>query len=91
MGIGPVPAIRMVLESTGITQDEVDLFEVRISIPTSVAHLTRVQINEAFASQCLYCVKELGLDPDKVNVNGGAIAFGHPLDESTPYYYQCQL
>jgi acetyl-CoA acyltransferase 1 len=41
-----------------------------------------LQINEAFASQYVYCIQELGLDPNKVNVNGGAIAFGHPLDES---------
>lgn len=41
-----------------------------------------LQLNEAFASQYVYCIQELGLDPDKVNVNGGAIAFGHPLDKS---------
>jgi acetyl-CoA acetyltransferase family protein len=63
MGIGPVPAIKMVLGDAGITLNDVDLFE----------------INEAFASQCVYCVKELGIDPEKVNVNGGAIALGHPL------------
>jgi len=63
MGIGPLYAIPMVLKNAGITQDDVDLFE----------------INEAFASQCVYCVKTLGIDPEKVNVNGGAIAFGHPL------------
>jgi acetyl-CoA acyltransferase 1 len=40
-----------------------------------------MQINEAFASQYIYCIRELGLNPEKVNVNGGAIAFGHPLDE----------
>ncbi|CAL1695082.1 unnamed protein product [Somion occarium] len=63
MGIGPAYAIPMVLEMVGITKDDVDLFEV----------------NEAFASQYVYCVKQLGLDVEKVNVNGGAIAFGHPL------------
>jgi acetyl-CoA acetyltransferase family protein len=63
MGIGPVPAIRKVLERTGRKLDEVDFFE----------------INEAFAAQYLACEKELGLDRDKVNVNGGAIALGHPL------------
>ncbi|KAJ3556443.1 hypothetical protein NM688_g2031 [Phlebia brevispora] len=67
MGVGPLYAIPMALEMTGLTKDEVDLYEV----------------NEAFASQALYCVKQLGLDGEKVNVNGGAIALGHPLDEST--------
>ncbi|KAJ7630776.1 Thiolase, N-terminal domain-containing protein [Roridomyces roridus] len=63
MGVGPVYAVRMVLQQTGLTKEDVDLFE----------------INEAFASQCLYTVRELALPIDKVNVNGGAIAFGHPL------------
>ncbi len=63
MGIGPVPAIRACLERAGIAQDDVDLYE----------------INEAFAAQYLGCEKELGLDRDKVNVNGGAISLGHPL------------
>lgn len=63
MGIGPVPAIRKCLEIAGIAQGDVDLFE----------------INEAFAAQYLGCEKELGLDRDKVNVNGGAISLGHPL------------
>jgi len=62
-GIGPVPAIRKVLKLTGLTLDQIDLIE----------------LNEAFASQALACMKELDLDPDKVNVNGGAIALGHPL------------
>ncbi|KAJ8509419.1 hypothetical protein ONZ45_g8411 [Pleurotus djamor] len=70
MGIGPVFAIPAALKKAGITSADVDLFE----------------INEAFASQALYCVRELGLDGDKVNVNGGAIAFGHPLDKlSRPF------
>ncbi len=62
-GIGPVPAIRKVLKLTGLTLDQIDLIE----------------LNEAFAAQALACIKELGLDPEKVNVNGGAIALGHPL------------
>jgi len=62
-GIGPVPAIRKVLKLTGLTLDQIDLIE----------------LNEAFAAQALACMKELGLDPEKVNVNGGAIALGHPL------------
>ena len=63
MGIGPAPAIRKVLEQTGHTLDQVDLFE----------------INEAFAPQYLAVEKDLGLDREKVNVNGGAIGIGHPL------------
>jgi acetyl-CoA acyltransferase len=62
-GIGPVPAIRKVLKQTGLTLDQIDLIE----------------LNEAFAAQALACMQELDLDPDKVNVNGGAIALGHPL------------
>ncbi|MEO8522393.1 MAG: acetyl-CoA C-acetyltransferase [Acidobacteriota bacterium] len=63
MGIGPVPATRRVLEAAGLTLADIDLFEV----------------NEAFAAQYLSVEKELGLDRDRVNVNGGAIALGHPL------------
>jgi acetyl-CoA acyltransferase len=63
MGIGPVPAIRKLLDKTGLSIDQIDAIE----------------LNEAFASQSLYCVRELGLDPAKVNPNGGAIAIGHPL------------
>jgi acetyl-CoA acetyltransferase family protein len=63
MGIGPAPAIRKALERSGVKLDQVDLFE----------------INEAFAGQYLAVEKELGLDREKVNVNGGAIALGHPL------------
>jgi 3-oxoadipyl-CoA thiolase len=66
MGIGPVPASRKALERAGITADDLDL----------------VELNEAFASQSLVCMDELGLDPAKVNVNGGAIALGHPLGMS---------
>ena len=62
-GIGPVPAIRKVLQQTGLKLDQIDLIE----------------LNEAFAAQALACMKELDLDPEKVNVNGGAIALGHPL------------
>ena len=63
MGIGPVPATRKALKRAGMTIDEIDL----------------VELNEAFAVQSLVCIKELNLDIDKVNVNGGAIALGHPL------------
>jgi acetyl-CoA acetyltransferase family protein len=63
MGMGPVPATRMVLEKANLTLNDIDLIEV----------------NEAFAAQYLSVEKELGLDRDKVNVNGGAIALGHPL------------
>ncbi|MCA9707928.1 MAG: acetyl-CoA C-acetyltransferase [Myxococcales bacterium] len=66
MGIGPVPAIRGALERSGLGLDAMDL----------------VEINEAFAPQYLACEKELGLDRDKVNVDGGAIALGHPLAAS---------
>ncbi len=63
MGIGPVPATQKVLKRAGLSAEQIDL----------------VEINEAFASQSLACVKELGLDLKKVNVNGGALALGHPL------------
>ena len=63
MGIGPVPAVRAVADAAGMTVDQIDRFE----------------INEAFAAQILACERELGLDHSKVNVNGGAIAIGHPL------------
>jgi 3-oxoadipyl-CoA thiolase len=66
MGIGPVPAVRKALARAGIEVGDVDL----------------VELNEAFASQSLVVVRELGLDHDKVNVNGGAIALGHPLGMS---------
>lgn len=63
MGIGPWKAIPKVFDLAGITKDDVDIFE----------------INEAFASQCLWCAEELGLPFEKINPKGGAIAFGHPL------------
>jgi len=66
MGIGPVPAVRRLLERTGVDVGQIDL----------------VELNEAFASQSLVVIRELGLDPEKVNVNGGAIALGHPLGMS---------
>jgi 3-oxoadipyl-CoA thiolase len=66
MGVGPVPAVRKVLERAGIDVGDIDL----------------VELNEAFASQSVAVVRELGLDPEKVNVNGGAIALGHPLGMS---------
>jgi acetyl-CoA C-acetyltransferase len=66
MGVGPIPAVRKVLERRGIAVSDLDL----------------VELNEAFASQSLAVIRELGLDPQKVNVNGGAIALGHPLGMS---------
>ena len=63
MGIGPVFATRKALGRAGLTIDDIDLIE----------------LNEAFAAQSLACIKELGLDQERVNVNGGAIALGHPL------------
>ncbi|MDQ5821076.1 MAG: acetyl-CoA C-acyltransferase [Actinomycetota bacterium] len=66
MGVGPIPAVRKVLARAGIAVGDLDL----------------VELNEAFASQSLAVVRELGLDEDKVNVNGGAIALGHPLGMS---------
>jgi 3-oxoadipyl-CoA thiolase len=66
MGIGPIPAVRRLLERTGVEIGDVDL----------------VELNEAFASQSLAVVRELGIDEDRVNVNGGAIAIGHPLGMS---------
>ena len=66
MGIGPVPAVRLALARARLSIEDMDLFE----------------LNEAFASQSLACIRELGLPPDRVNVNGGAIALGHPLGAS---------
>jgi len=66
MGLGPIPATRKALERAGLTVADLDL----------------VELNEAFASQSLACVRELGLDPARVNVDGGAIALGHPLGAS---------
>lgn len=66
MGIGPIPATRMALEKAGLTIDDMDLIE----------------LNEAFASQALACIRELNMDINKVNVNGGAIALGHPVSAS---------
>jgi acetyl-CoA acyltransferase len=63
MGIGPVEAIPKALKQAGLKLEDIDLFE----------------LNEAFASQSLAVIKTLGIDPEKVNVNGGAIALGHPL------------
>jgi len=63
MGIGPVPAVRKALEKAAMSTDRIDLFE----------------LNEAFASQALACVRGLELDPARVNVNGGSIALGHPI------------
>jgi len=66
MGLGPIPATRKALERAGL----------------SVADLDLIELNEAFASQSIACVRELGLDPERVNVDGGAIALGHPLGAS---------
>ncbi len=66
MGIGPIPAVRKLLERTGLAASDLDL----------------VELNEAFASQSLQVIRELGLDEERVNVNGGAIALGHPLGMS---------
>jgi acetyl-CoA C-acetyltransferase len=66
MGIGPVPAVRKLFERTGVGADAIDL----------------VELNEAFASQSLAVIRDLGIDEERVNVNGGAIAIGHPLGMS---------
>src|SRR5690606_32572 len=63
MGIGPVPAVRKLLAKAGLQVKDIDIFE----------------INEAFASQSVYCQRELGIADSQLNVNGGAIALGHPL------------
>ncbi|MBA4699598.1 MAG: thiolase family protein [Ruminococcus sp.] len=63
MGVGPIPAVRKLLEKTGLTLKDIDLFE----------------LNEAFASQSLACIRELGLDIEKTNVNGSGISMGHPI------------
>jgi acetyl-CoA acyltransferase len=63
MGVGPIYAIPKVLEAAGLKQSDIDLFE----------------LNEAFASQSVAVSNHLGLDPEKTNINGGAIALGHPL------------
>jgi acetyl-CoA acetyltransferase len=66
MGIGPVPAVRKALARAGLTAADLDV----------------VELNEAFASQAVACIRELWLDQERVNVNGGAIALGHPLGMS---------
>jgi acetyl-CoA acetyltransferase len=66
MGLGPIPASRAALERAGLSVGDIDL----------------VELNEAFAAQAIPCMRELGLDPERVNVNGGAIAIGHPLGAS---------
>ena len=69
MGVGPAYAIPKVLEKTGLSKEDVDFYE----------------INEAFASQAVYSVQKIGLPFEKVNLNGGAIAIGHPLGCSTSF------
>jgi len=66
MGIGPVPAVRKLLTKTGMKLENFEL----------------VEINEAFAAQVIACLRELPVDPDRLNVNGGAIALGHPIGSS---------
>jgi acetyl-CoA acetyltransferase family protein len=66
MGLGPIPATRKALQRARLTVDQLDLIE----------------LNEAFAAQAIACIRELGLDPERVNVYGGAIALGHPLGAS---------
>jgi len=66
MGLGPIPATRKALEKAGLTLDDIGLIE----------------LNEAFAAQSIACIKELGLNEEIVNVNGGAIALGHPVGSS---------
>jgi acetyl-CoA C-acetyltransferase len=66
MGLGPVPASQKVLQRAGLTMNDMDLIE----------------LNEAFAAQAIACMRDLELDPEKVNVNGGSIAIGHPLGAS---------
>ncbi|RDU35795.1 3-oxoadipyl-CoA thiolase [Neobacillus piezotolerans] len=66
MGLGPIAAVRKALQRAGLHPEDIGLCE----------------LNEAFASQSLACIKEMGIDPEKINVNGGAIAFGHPLGAS---------
>jgi len=63
MGLGPIPAVQKVFKQSGLNIDDIDL----------------VEINEAFAAQVLPCRDELGIDPEKLNINGGAIALGHPF------------
>jgi acetyl-CoA acetyltransferase len=66
MGLGPIPATRKALARTGVAAGDLDLIE----------------LNEAFAAQAIPCLRELGFEPERVNVNGGAIALGHPLGAS---------
>jgi len=63
MGLGPIPAVRAVLKQAGLNIDDIDV----------------VEVNEAFAAQVVPCRDELGIDPEKLNINGGAIALGHPF------------
>lgn len=63
MGTGPIPSTKKLFEKTGLTKDDIDLYE----------------LNEAFAAQAIACIRELGLDPEKVNVNGSGISIGHPI------------
>jgi acetyl-CoA C-acetyltransferase len=66
MGMGPIPAVKNVLAKAGLKIEDIDYWE----------------LNEAFASQAICCIKELGIDPSRVNHNGGAISIGHPIGAS---------
>lgn len=90
MGIGPSVAIPAAVKSAGLKLDDIDLFEINevnnflcLNYQLNLGPLYSQPILygpfQAFASQYVYCLKKLGLDPEKVNVNGGAIALGHPL------------
>lgn len=92
MGTGPAVAIPALLKSVGLNKEDIDLFEVgelAFAAPDGCSHPICYQINEAFASMYVYCLRKLELDPAKVNVNGGAIALGHPLDKSSTTCIKC--
>lgn len=88
MGIGPSPAIKQLLKETGKSLDDIDIVEVSDLTKKYLSYFIKLiayllfQINEAFAAQTLACAKDLNLDINKLNLNGGAIALGHPLGAS---------
>lgn len=87
MGIGPSPAIKLLLKACGKSLNDIDLIEVSSIVVKREAIFDNFvfffwQINEAFAAQTLSCAKDLGLDLSKLNTNGGAVALGHPLGAS---------
>lgn len=92
MGIGPAFAIPAAVKSAGLKLDDINLFEINEVSPLNrllhifflgnsniISQICRTSFLQAFASQYVYCCKKLNLDPAKVNVNGGALALGHPL------------